>query len=196
MSLSAAAGSPTLTDSAAAFAISATSAMRFAGTSIRVGALHDWPELRKHSFTPSVTAFVQSTSSSRMFADLPPSSWPTRLTVGAARIATSMPAPVEPVKDMQSMPGCSAIAWPTTLSPWTRLNTPAGTPASSSISAIRIAENGATSEGLSTIVQPAASAAATLQEIWLAGQFHGVIMPMTPIGSRRMPVAPCCSSKG
>ena len=31
-------------------------------------------------------------------------------------------------------------------------------------------------------MQPAASAGATLQAIWLAGQFHGVISPQTPTG--------------
>jgi hypothetical protein len=50
--------------------------------------------------------------------------------------------------------------------------------------------SGATSLGLSTMVQPAASAGSTLQAIWLTGQFHGVISPHTPIGSRRMSVEP------
>ena len=35
-------------------------------------------------------------------------------------------------------------------------------------------------------MQPAASAGQTLQAIWLTGQFHGVMKPQTPIGSRRM----------
>ncbi len=56
------------------------------------------------------------------------------------------------------------------------------------------AEYGATSEGLSTIVQPVASAGNTLQAIWLIGQFHGVISPHTPIGSLTISVAPRCSS--
>ena len=75
-------------------------------------------------------------------------------------------------------------------SPLTRLNTPAGTPASSRISANRIAFNGATSDGFSTIVQPAANAGATLQPIWFNGQFHGVIIPHTPTGSRTRSVLP------
>ncbi len=50
--------------------------------------------------------------------------------------------------------------------------------------------NGVNSLGLSTIVQPAASAGATLHMIWLAGQFHGVISPHTPIGSRTMRLRP------
>ena len=39
-------------------------------------------------------------------------------------------------------------------------------------------------------MQPAARAGATLQAIWLAGQFQGVISPHTPTGSRRMRVLP------
>ena len=56
-----------------------------------------------------------------------------------------------------------------------------------------IAFSGAISEGFSTIVQPAAIAGATLQTIWLIGQFHGVISPTTPIGSRAIIVVPCTS---
>ena len=67
--------------------------------------------------------------------------------------------------------------------PLIRLNTPAGTPAACSTSAKMIASMGDSSLGFSTIVQPAASAGATLEAIWLIGQFHGVIMPQTPIGS-------------
>jgi len=40
---------------------------------------------------------VRSAPSRMTFGDLPPSSWLTRFTVGAARLATSMPARVEPV---------------------------------------------------------------------------------------------------
>ena len=50
------------------------------------------------------------------------------------------------------------------------------------------------SEGFRIIVQPAASAGATLQAIWLSGQFHGVIMPMTPTGSRTTVAEPSGSS--
>jgi len=53
-----------------------------------------------------------------------------------------------------------------------------------------MAFSGATSDGLSTMVQPAAMAGATLQTIWLIGQFHGVISPTTPIGSRAIWVRP------
>ena len=43
-------------------------------------------------------------------------------------------------------------------------------------------------------MQPAASAGATLQAIWLSGQFHGVIMPTTPTGSRTSMAEPSGSS--
>jgi hypothetical protein len=45
-------------------------------------------------------------------------------------------------------------------------------------------------------VQPAASAGATLQTIWLIGQFHGVISPQTPTGSFTIAVEPRVSSNG
>ena len=60
-----------------------------------------------------------------------------------------------------------------------------------------MAFKGAISEGFSTIVQPAAIAGPTLQAIWFSGQFHGVIIPQTPIGSRATSVVPnmCSNSK-
>ena len=107
-----------------------------------------------------------------------------------------MPARVLPVKDTMSTPGWLEMAAPTVgPSPLTRLNTPAGTPAACITSVQICAEKGAISEGLSTIVQPTASAGATLQAIWLTGQFHGVIRPHTPIGSLTIIVVPRCSWK-
>ncbi len=159
-------GSPALVLSATALAISATSFIFEAGTIIRVGALQDWPELLNTWATPPVTAFCRSASSRMMFGDLPPSSWLTRFTVGAARCATSMPARVEPVNEIMSISGCSLIAAPTSgPRPLTRLNTPLGTPASCKISAKISAEVGVNSDGLRIMVQPAASAGATLQAI-------------------------------
>ena len=170
--------------------------MRAAGTSMRVGALQDWPELLKQWRVPPATAFSKSASSRLMFADLPPSSCVTRLTVGAARVATSMPARVEPVNEIMSRPGWALMAAPTSgPRPFTRLNTPGGTPASCSTSARISAHVGVYSDGFSTMVQPAASAGAILQAIWFMGQFHGVTMPATPIGSRTTMAAPMRSSK-
>ncbi len=57
------------------------------------------------------------------------------------------------------------------------------------------ADDGVNSEGFRIMVQPAASAGATLQAIWFSGQFQGVIMPMTPTGSRNTTAEPAGSSK-
>ena len=40
------------------------------------------------------------------------------------------------------------------------------------------------------MVQPTAIAGATLQAIWLIGQFHGVMKPHTPTGSLAIIVVP------
>jgi hypothetical protein len=65
----------------------------------------------------------------------------------------------------------------------TTLNTPAGMPARSASTASASAENGVWVAGLSTMVQPAASAGPALRVIIAAGKFHGVIAAHTPIGS-------------
>ena len=78
------------------------------------------------------------------------------------------------------------------------LNTPFGRPISSMNSAMSRAESGACSLGLSTTVQPATSAGATLAMIWLIGQFQGVMSAHTPTGSRRTSDVPIIfiSAKG
>src|SRR5690606_5272526 len=122
---------------------------------------------------------------------LPPSSWCTRLTVGAALRATSTPARVDPVIETASTSGWLDSAAPTTgPSPNTMLNTPGGTSASCRISASTWAEYGANSDGLSTTVQPTASAGTNLVTTSDTGQFHGVISPHTPIGCLRTRVMP------
>ena len=126
-----------------------------------------------------------------MLADLPPSSCATRLTVGAAAVATCTPARVDPVKDTMSTSGCDDSRAPTSGPvPLTMLNTPAGTPAAWQTSANSTPDRGAISDGFSTMVQPAAMAGPTLQAIWFIGQFHGVINAQTPIPSRTSRVSP------
>src|SRR5882757_1321489 len=98
-----------------------------------------------------------------IFADLPPSSSATRLMFAEAAAATNAPTGVEPVNETTSRPGCLASASPTSSPPATRLNTPAGRPAAAHASANTNEAPGATSAGLSTTVQPAANAGATLQ---------------------------------
>ncbi len=88
------------------------------------------------------------------------------MTVAAATSDTRLPARVDPVNETMSMSGWAAMASPTTgPGPDTRLKTPAGAPSSSKISARTKALRGATSLGLTTTVQPAARAGATLAAI-------------------------------
>ena len=115
----------------------------------------------------------------------------TRLTEGAAASATRIPPRVEPVKDTTSISSCAAMACPTSgPSPFTRLNTPAGTPASSRISASLSALSGVYSDGFRTTGHPAAKAEAILLHASCTGQFHGVMRPATPIASWRMMLTP------
>ena len=62
------------------------------------------------------------------------------------------------------------------------LSTPAGMPARSASTASASAVSGVSRAGLTTAVQPAASAGATLRVIIAAGKFQGVIAATTPIG--------------
>lgn len=120
--------------------------------------------------TPTLTALARSAPGRMTLADLPPSSSATRLIPPAAAAATRRPTAVEPVKESRSMPSCSASARPATgPSPVTRLKTPAGSPASATASANNWAVSGVSSAGLSTMVQPAASAGAALATIWWSG---------------------------
>ena len=64
----------------------------------------------------------------------------------------------------------------------TTLTTPAGTPASWSSRATAKAVNGVSAAGLSTTVQPAASAGAILRVAMAAGKFHGVTSAAMPTG--------------
>jgi hypothetical protein len=92
------------------------------------------------------------------------------LTVSDAACDTSLPARVDPVNDTMSTSGWRVIASPTVgPSPVTRLNTPAGSPSSSTISARMNELSGVTSLGLTTTVQPAASAGATFAQTWCSG---------------------------
>ena len=70
-------------------------------------------EYESQLLAPAFTAAAKSASSRMIFGDLPPSSWATLFTVGAAFWATSTPARVEPVNDTMSISGCELNAVPT-----------------------------------------------------------------------------------
>ena len=117
---------------------------------------------------------------------LPPSSSETFFTVAAHCAISRRPTSVEPVNDslrtigldVSSAPISGALA----AEPVTTLKTPAGKPARCASSASASAVSGVCSAGLTTTVQPAASAGATLRVIIAAGKFHGVMAAHTPIG--------------
>src|SRR3984885_3088213 len=120
------AGSPTTTAvSAMRLAMASTAAILDSGTSMRVGALQDWPEFWNTCSTLCFTARSKSASSNNTLGDLPPSSWCTRLTDAAALRATSVPARVDPVNDTMSISRCADTdARDPGPSPLTRLKTP------------------------------------------------------------------------
>src|SRR5271167_4673683 len=76
------------------------------------------------------------------------------------------------------------MAFPTSPGPRTRLNTPAGTPASKMISASAAAVAGVGLAGFITTVLPNAIAGADFHAGIAIGKFHGVIRPKTPTASR------------
>ncbi|GHG86511.1 hypothetical protein GCM10018780_03310 [Streptomyces lanatus] len=63
------------------------------------------------------------------------------------------------------------------------VSTPAGAPASRASSPRTREDRGVSAAGLSTAVQPAARAAATLRAAMAKGTFHGVISRQGPTGS-------------
>src|SRR5882672_3793842 len=135
--------------------------------------------------TVASSAASQSQSAKMICGFLPPSSIDTFLSVCADLATACLPTLVDPVKDNMSTSGCVTSTSPTTLPvPTTMLTTPAGTPAATRISPSITVVPDVTSAGLTTAVQPAASANGSF---WLTirnGKFHGVMMLTTPIGSR------------
>ena len=185
---------------AAAAASSSACSIRPAGTTSRESAVQVWPPLRKQLATVILTAFASSssdTSASTTLADLPPSSSVTRLSVSAATPAIVRPTGVDPVNETWSTCGWRVSRSPTTRPlPGTRLNAPAGSPASSKTRASSKAASGVSPAGLSTTVVPAASAGTTFTTTWCSGRFHGVIAATTPTGSRRISELPLSEVNG
>src|ERR671927_1384935 len=91
---------------------------------------------------------------------------------------------VEPTNETARISGCSRIRSTATLSPWTTLKTPSGTPASLSSSAVHSDAEGSFSDGFRTNVLPHASAGAHIHIGTIAGKLKGVIPATTPSGWR------------
>jgi len=103
----------------------------------------------------------------------------------AARSATRSPVAIEPTKPIACVPSFAAISSPTTgPGPVTRLKTPAGSSASTTHWASLTEQTAVELAGVQTTVFPEASAGATTSAAIVYGQFHGVITPTTPRGTR------------
>ena len=142
---------------------------------------------------PSIAASMSASSKTRNGA-LPPSSIEQLVTVSAAVLSSTRPTSVDPVKDSLRTRGSASIA--DTIGPadepTTTLTTPSGTPASLRMAATANAVSGVSLAGLSTTVQPAASAGPILRVAMAAGKFQGVTSTLTPTGCRstRIRLAP------
>ena len=102
--------------------------------------------------------------------------------MSAAVRSSVRPTSVEPVKDSLRTRGSASIA-PTTgpgLRVGSTLTTPSGTPALARMAATASADSGVSLAGLSTTVQPAASAGPIFRVAIAAGKFHGVTRTADP----------------
>src|SRR5512138_2872566 len=97
------------------------------------------------------------------------------------------PVASDPVNATFATSGCSTSGAPTSgPNPVTTLTTPGGKPASSTSFMNSSTDADVNSDGLMTIVLPAASAGASFHVVRSSGEFHGTIAAMTPSGSYRV----------
>ncbi|MCY1241314.1 hypothetical protein D9M72_542080 [compost metagenome] len=151
---------------------------------MRLAQTQVWPALRYFDTIAPSTAASRSASSNTMKGALPPSSIDTFLMVDAVCAISTRPTSVEPVKVSLRTSGLLLISPPMALAdPVTTDSTPAGMPARSASATSASAVSGVCDAGLSTMVQPTASAGPALRVIIAAGKFHGVIAAHTPTGS-------------
>src|SRR6202162_638106 len=129
----------------------------------------------------SAAMSMSASGSTIMWFFAPPSAWH-RLPLDVAVSYTYFAIGVEPTNDTARMSGCSSTASTATLSPMTTLNTPSGTPASFSSSAVQSEADGSFSDGFRTKVLPVASAGAHIHMGTIAGKLNGVMPATTPSG--------------
>ena len=134
------------------------------GTSSRVVIAQPCPACEQIMKAANMADVAKSASSSRIMADLPPSSRKTRLTVRLAASMTRRPVAVEPVKVTTSTRGSVVSSSPASTPEEVRtLTTPGGMSVRVAISSPRArVTSGVSGAPLSTTVQPAASAGASL----------------------------------
>ena len=122
-----------------------------------------------------------------MPASFPPSSSVTGVTPFAALAMTFLPVAIDPVKTILSMPSWLVSSAPSSSPPDTTLTRPAGN-TSLNNSTIRKVLSGVNGDGLITTVFPVRMPGTMCQIAMISGQFHGVIEPTTPSGTR------CCTT--
>src|SRR3954464_9861238 len=115
---------------------------------------------------------------------LAPPSACTRLPCAAAVPYTYRAIGVEPTKLTARTSGCVSRPSTADLSPWSTVNTPAGSPASAQSAAIQFDADGSRSLGLSTNALPHAIATGYIHMGTMAGKLNGVIPATTPSGWR------------
>ena len=114
----------------------------------------------------------------------PPRAW-TRLPLALARWWMYFAIGVDPTNEMAATSGWSSSASTATLSPWTTLKTPSGSPASAHSSATKFDADGSRSLGLRTNVLPQAIATGYIHIGTIAGKLNGVMPATTPSGCRK-----------
>ena len=137
--------------------------------------MHRSPADPKAAATSWSAAYSRS-ASGRMIAWFlaPPRAW-TRLPCSVALPWMYFAIGVEPTNDTAATSGCSSSASTASLSPWTTLKTPSGSPASAHSSARIRAADGSRSLGLSTNVLPQAIATGNIHIGTIAGKLNGVM---------------------
>ena len=150
----------------------------------RLALVHASPPLRiLEIIAPSIAASMSASSNTRNGA-LPPSSMDTRRTWSAACPMRTFPTSVDPVKESLRVRGSlmsGSIVRPE-LFAVTTFSTPAGSPASSMICASASMLSGVCLAGLTTMVQPAATAGPILRVPMAMGKFQGVMNRHGPTG--------------
>ncbi len=163
---------------------SANSVATEACTWNRLAATQDSPMLRILATTAPSTARSRSASSNTRNGAFPPSSMDTRSSRAADCSTSFLPTSVDPVNDTLRSRG-SAISGPTTRDAevaGSTLRTPSGSPASAKIPARASMDSGVSWAGLTTMVQPAATAGPILRVPMARGKFHGVMSRHGPTG--------------
>ncbi len=157
-----------------------------------MAAVHASPTLRSFAVSAPSTAASRSASSNTKKGALPPSSIDTRNICCADCSISVRPTSVEPVNDSLRVRPSRSNGSITAPERWAVIvfSTPPGSPASAKIFVSISIDSGVCCAGLTTIVQPAAIAGASLRAPIAIGKFHGVTNTHGPTGWRIVRIRP------